>query len=78
MTLEIPDGLHDLQVIFPSIPPTHSNVIHIEAHEGDMAFEAKIIVTPGHPMGGLRFTVSPPNGGGEGAARILALDGAGQ
>ena len=44
VTFEIPDGLHDIQILFASLPPVHSNVLHIEAHEGDTAFEIKIKV----------------------------------
>jgi hypothetical protein len=44
ITFEIPDGRHDLQVVFSAVPPVNSNVIHIEQSDGDAAFEIKIVV----------------------------------
>ena len=41
---EVPDGGHDIQVIFAAAPPVNSNVLHIEASDGDTVFEVKIIV----------------------------------
>ena len=41
---EIPDGGHDIQVVFPAIPPVNSNVLRIEQSDGDTVFEVKIIV----------------------------------
>ena len=43
-TFEIPDGSHDIQVIFGAVPPVNSNVLRIEQSDGDMAFEVKIKV----------------------------------
>jgi hypothetical protein len=43
-TFEIPDGNHDIQVIFAAQPPVNSNVLHIEQSDGDMVFEVKIKV----------------------------------
>jgi hypothetical protein len=42
--LEIPDGAHDLQVIFAAMPPVESNIFRIEQTDGDMVFEVKIKV----------------------------------
>ena len=44
VTFEIPDGGHDIQVIFAAVPPVNSNVIRIEESDGDIAFEVKIKV----------------------------------
>ena len=44
VVFEIPDGDHDIQVVFAAIPPVNSNVLRIEATDGDAAFEVKIIV----------------------------------
>jgi len=41
---EIPDGNHRIQVVFASIPPTESNLLQIEASDGDTSFEVKIKV----------------------------------
>ena len=41
---EIPDGEHDIQVIFNAIPPVNSNILRIEQEDGDTVFEVKIIV----------------------------------
>ena len=43
-TFEIPDGIHAIQVIFAAAPPENSNVLHIEASDGDLALEVKIKV----------------------------------
>ena len=42
--LDVSDGAHDIQVIFASLPPVNSNVLHIEQSDGDTAFEIKIKV----------------------------------
>ena len=41
---EIPDGGHDIQVVFTAVPPVNSNVFRIEQTDGDIVFEVKIIV----------------------------------
>ena len=41
---EIPDGGHDIQVVFAALPPVNSNVLRIEPSDGDVTFEVKIIV----------------------------------
>ena len=41
---EVPDGGHDIQVIFAAAPPVNSNILRIEESDGDTAFEVKIIV----------------------------------
>ena len=41
---EIPDGEHDIQVVFNAAPPVKSNVLRIEQTDGDTIFEVKIIV----------------------------------
>ena len=41
---EIPDGGHDIQVVFAALPPVNSNVLRIEESDGDTAFEIKIVV----------------------------------
>ena len=43
-TFEIPDGGHDIQVIFAAVPPVNSNVLRIEQSDGDTALEVKIKV----------------------------------
>jgi len=43
-SFEIPDGGHDIQVIFAAIPPVESNILRIEPSDGDMVFDVKIIV----------------------------------
>ena len=43
-TFEIPDGNHDIQLVFKAIPPVNSNVIRIDSSEGDTSFEVKITV----------------------------------
>lgn len=42
--LEIPDGSHDIQIIFSAVPPVNSNVLNIAETDGDATFEVKIIV----------------------------------
>ena len=44
VVFEIPDGRHDIQIIFNDIPPTHSNPVRIEETDGDVSLEVKIIV----------------------------------
>ena len=44
VVFEIPDGVHDIQVIFAALPPINSNTLHIEQSDGDMALEVKIKV----------------------------------
>jgi hypothetical protein len=41
---EVPDGSHRIQVVFGSLPPTESNLLQIEASDGDTSFEVKIKV----------------------------------
>jgi len=41
---DVPDGNHDIQVTFPSVPPTASNVLRIDSLDGDTNFEIKIKV----------------------------------
>ena len=41
---EIPDGGHDIQVIFDAAPPVNSNLLRIEQSDGDTVFEVKIVV----------------------------------
>ena len=41
---EIPDGGHDIQVVFAAVPPVNSNVLRIEQSDGDVEFEVKIVV----------------------------------
>jgi len=41
---EIPDGNHDIQVVFKAVPPVTSNVLRIDSSDGDMSFEVKITV----------------------------------
>ena len=43
-TFEVPDGDHQVQVKFASIPPVDSNVVLVEAGDGDVNIEVKIIV----------------------------------
>ena len=43
-TFEIPDGNHRIQVVFASIPPTESDLLQINASDGDTGFEVKIKV----------------------------------
>ena len=42
VVFEIPDGRHDIQVVFAALPPINSNVLYIEESDGDIAFEVKI------------------------------------
>jgi len=42
--LEIPDGGHDIQVVFAAVPPINSNVLRIEETDGGTSFEVKIKV----------------------------------
>ena len=44
VTFEIPDGNHDIQVIFAAIPPVNSNALRIDSADGDTTFEIEIIV----------------------------------
>lgn len=44
VTFEIPDGAHEIQVYFASVPPTSSNVLSISELDEALAFEVKIIV----------------------------------
>ena len=41
---EVPDGHHDIQVLFAAVPPVNSNVVHFEQSGDDLAFEVKITV----------------------------------
>jgi len=43
-TFEIPDGNHDIQVIFSAIPPINSNIIRIDSSDGDTTIDVNIIV----------------------------------
>ena len=42
--VEVPDGHHDLQIVFAALPPVNSNVVYIEETDGDIDFEVKITV----------------------------------
>ena len=44
VTLDIPDGNHDIQLVFAAIPPVESNVLHIDSSDGDTSFEVDIKV----------------------------------
>jgi hypothetical protein len=44
VTFEIPDGNHDIQVAFGSLPPVNSNPLPINGSDGDTSFEIKIVV----------------------------------
>ena len=44
VVVEVPDGHHDLQIIFAALPPVNSNVVYIEETDGDINFEVKITV----------------------------------
>ena len=44
VVFDVPDGSHDIQVIFASLPPVNSNVLRIGQSDGDMTFEVKIKV----------------------------------
>jgi len=41
---EIPDGDHDIQLVFASIPPVESDILRIDSSDGDTSFEIKISV----------------------------------
>ena len=43
-TFEIPDGAHDIQLVFKAVPPVNSNVLQIDSSDGDTNFEVKITV----------------------------------
>ena len=43
-TFDVPDGDHDIQVVFAAIPPVESNVLRIDSSDGDMSFEVNIKV----------------------------------
>ena len=43
-TFEIPDGNHDIQIVFAAMPPVNSNVLRIDSTDGDTTFEINIIV----------------------------------
>ena len=43
-TIEIPDGRHDIQLIFSGVPPVNSNALTIEESDSDLEFDVKIIV----------------------------------
>ena len=43
-TFDIPDGNHDIQLVFSAIPPVNSNVLRIDASDGDTSFEVTITV----------------------------------
>ena len=43
-TFEIPDGNHDIQLVFSSVPPVNSNVLRIDSSDGDTSFEINITV----------------------------------
>jgi len=43
-TFEIPDGNHDIQVVFAAIPPVNSNILRIDSLDGDTSIEIKITV----------------------------------
>jgi len=44
ITFEIPDGNHDIQVVFAAIPPVNSNVLRIDSSDGDTSIKIDIIV----------------------------------
>jgi len=44
VVFDIPDGFHEIQVTFASLPPTISNILVIEESDGDVSFEVKIKV----------------------------------
>ena len=44
VTFEIPDGNHDIQLVFKAVPPVSSNVLRIESTDGDTSFEVNITV----------------------------------
>ena len=44
VTFEIPDGYHDIQVVFAAVPPVTSNALRIDTMDGDTIFEVKINV----------------------------------
>ena len=48
VTFEVPDGNHRIQVVFASIPPTESNLLQVDASDGDTSFEVKIKVPFGN------------------------------
>ena len=43
-TFEIPDGNHNIQVVFAAIPPVNSNILRIDSSDGDTSLEIKITV----------------------------------
>ena len=43
-TFEIPDGKHNLQVVFGSVPPTNSDIIYIDSADSNLSFEVNIKV----------------------------------
>jgi len=43
-TFEVPDGNHNIQVVFASVPPAESNFLQMNASDGDTRFEVKIKV----------------------------------
>ena len=44
VTFEVPDGNHELQVIFNAVPVVNSNPVRIDSTDGDTRFEIKITV----------------------------------
>ena len=44
VVFEIPDGDHDIQVVFSAVPSVPSNVLRIASTDGDLTFEVKITV----------------------------------
>ena len=44
VTFEIPDGNHDIQLVFKAIPPVNSNVLRIDSSDGDTNIDINIIV----------------------------------
>lgn len=44
VVFEIPDGGHDIQLVFAAVPPVNSNVLRIEESDGDVVFNVKIVV----------------------------------
>ena len=44
VTFEVPDGNHDIQVVFKAVPPVNSNILRIDSQDGDTSFDINIIV----------------------------------
>jgi hypothetical protein len=44
VVFEIPDGAHNIQVVFKAVPAVESNILPISESDGDLSFEIKIVV----------------------------------